>query len=371
MSVPGFRELRVLTLMRGLEQARQAITEVEDLDAEVGERLRVRYERLTLDAQVKLGESDENLTKAEDLIGETLEFLAGAAARKIDYDQGLSKLALAWLDQLSDTADVPRVGLVIPASDEFTGMLTQVVRLRVPSEGLWALPVAVHEYGHFVAAELHGRVVRDGLPDAIHPVEDVLQDAARKAQLPQLYRHGHELFADALAAATVGAAYPWYCIRYRFPAKTAQKVTGTHPAPVRRIRMQLAVLDRLTPADASGYFAGDVEDIRKVWQAGLDADGTAGDVPADPVLDQLEAELIRTVFEESHLKGIRYDDHSAARALAVNPEGARTSVAHVLNAAWTRRRQLEKTANPSEAAIIDGLDAIDSWARTSVAQVLG
>ena len=116
--------------------------------------------------------------------------------------------------------------------------------------------------------------------------------------------------------------------------------------------------------------AGDVGEIRDVWMAALEAEGGSVDVPVDPVLDQLEAELTRIVFEDSHLKGIRYDDHAAAWALAVNPLGDVPSLAHVLNAAWTRRRQLEKTANISEDKVIEGLDVIDEWARSSATQVL-
>ena len=48
-------------------------------------------------------------------------------------DRGVTSLADAWLDQLSNVAKLEQVSVVIPSSTEFAGMLTQVIRLRLPS----------------------------------------------------------------------------------------------------------------------------------------------------------------------------------------------------------------------------------------------
>jgi hypothetical protein len=373
MSVPSIRELRVLTVERGLGRGRLALERVVDLDADVGARLKGRYDLLSHEAEYGLGASDEQLQAAEDLIAETMEFLAGAAARSVDYDAGLSKLGQAWLDTLSDQAVLPKVALVIPASDEFTGMASQVVRLRVPAEGIWALPVAVHEFGHFVGAELRNRENRDGLPDAKLQVEDLLTSSAREGELPRLYWHGHELFADAVAAATVGPAYSWLCVRYRFAPDKAREPKGRHPAPIRRMRTQLAVLDRLANDDGTGYLAAERDRIRSVWRAGLKAHGVSSVVAADPELDGLEDQLIELLFNDGHLSRIRYSgkDQLSAQLLALDGSSEASSVAQILNAAWLRRSTIEATKALSSQALTQRTDEVAEWAQDATTAVLG
>jgi len=337
-------ELRTNAVLEALKRARAAVPGVAELDAGLGGRFEGRFKQLAGEVEAGLvngvdaKESAKLLKQGEDLVAETLAFLGGAAARKYKLDRGVTALADAWLDQLGKTPGLQPVGVVIPASTEFTGMLTHIVRLRLPSDGIWSLPVAVHEYGHFVASVFVVREVRDGMAESFVPVEELAHGAANRNELPKLYWHGHELFADALAAATAGPAYTRYCVHYRFDPVTARKDTPSHPEPARRIRLQLRVLEKLAQKQGA-YLEAEADAIRKTWKAALDAVGVAVDPRPDELLDPLEDKLI-AVLDEPPLKAIRYGDHGDAKALAIDllDENSTTdSVAIALNAAWARR----------------------------------
>ena len=346
-------ELKVAAMRRALERAREAIPQVTEIDAALGQRLRSRFALLADGADSSLRtldpsnreDSHKRLRKGQDLIAETLGFLAAASARRISLDDGMTSLAQNWLDMLSDAAGLPQIAVVIPAPSEFTGMVTQVVRLRLPVDGVWGLPVAIHEYGHFVASQMARRAERDGIERTVVPVEDLLHSTASKEDLPILYWHGHEVFSDAFAAATAGPAYTHYCIRYRFDPLTAHEVTATHPSAVRRVRVQLTVLDALASEDQGGFLKGEVAGLRRRWRAGLEAGGVDPGEARDPALDQLENDLVQLLLADEALRRIRYRDHAAARALAEQPldrQRQPPSVAHALNAAWFRRQAIEK-----------------------------
>ncbi len=175
-------ELRTTAMLQALEHAREAVPAVAELDETLGDRFTPRFIQLAGEVQDGLsngGDREAALKKGEDLVAETLAFLGGAAARKFKLDRGVTSLANAWLDQLSEAA-LAKVGVVIPASTEFTGMLTHVVRLRLPSDGVWSLPVAVHEYGHFVASVLTVRDTREAVTASFVPVEELAHGSATK-----------------------------------------------------------------------------------------------------------------------------------------------------------------------------------------------
>src|SRR3954470_11694876 len=131
--------LRIASMRRALRRAEAAVPGVRELDAELGGRLDVRFGQLAEQVETGLARDDARtaedfLRRGEELVAETLAFVAGAAARHYCLDDGTAALAMRWLDRLSTAAGVEKVGVVIPASTEFTGMLTRVVRLRVPSD---------------------------------------------------------------------------------------------------------------------------------------------------------------------------------------------------------------------------------------------
>jgi hypothetical protein len=345
----GLLELRTNAMLRALKQATEAVPGVAQLDPALGGRFEPRFTQLASQVEQGMangaqGEDAARLLKlGEDLVAETLAFLGGAAARKFALDRGVTSLADAWLDELSQTAGLERVGVVIPDSTEFTGMLTHVVRLRLPSDGIWSLPVAVHEYGHFVASVFTRREERDGITTSVVPVEALVHGTASRHERPKLYWHGHELFADALATAVAGPAYTRYCIHYRFDPAGAQKASPTHPEPARRIRLQLAVLGKLAAAEpGSVYLEAETAAIRSAWAGALAAAGVAEDPQPDALLDPLEPQLI-ALLDDPKLDALRYRGQLAAQALANQlPDGAGSAetVPIALNAAWVARLKL-------------------------------
>jgi hypothetical protein len=338
-------ELRTNAMLQALKQARQAVPGVAELDPALGGRFEPRFRQLADEVESGLSDgadADETaklLRKGEDLVAEALAFLGGAAARKFSLDRGVTSMADDWLDQLSQEAGLEHVAVVIPASSEFTGMVTQVVRLRLPSDGIWGLPVAVHEYGHFVASVFTIREERDGIVKGLVPVEDAIHGAATREERPKLYWHGHELFADALAVATTGPAYTRYCIHYRFDAASAQEDSPTHPEPARRIRLQLKVLDKVAAESPNEWLKAEADELRKTWSTALKRARVAVRPARDQLLDPLEDRLI-ALLDEPKLAALRYRDHLPAATLALdflNPNARTDSVAVALNAAWAAR----------------------------------
>jgi hypothetical protein len=363
-------DLRATATRDALTRARAAIPRVTELDPELGARLNVRFDLLATDIEQGLGDgrsaqsTAELIRRGEELIGETIAFIGGAAARRLDLDGGITSLALAWLDALSDKGDLPKVGVVIPASTEFTGMLTQVVRLRLPSDGIWGLPVAVHEYGHFVASVLTRREARGDVQTTIAPIEELAHGAASRAEFPRLYWHGHELFADAFAAVTAGPAYTRYCVHHRFDPSEAQSPTATHPEPTRRIRIQLAALRLVATGTQEPYLTAEATGLGAAWEGAVEAAGKDAAVRADPNLDRLEEDLL-ALLDDGRLAALRYREHVDARRLAESPlaQAERAgSVAEVLNAAWVRRLRTGST---------ESVDAIATACERLVGRVLG
>jgi hypothetical protein len=263
---------------------------------------------------------------------------------------------------------------VIPAPTEFTGMQTQVVRLKMPSDGMWALPVAVHEYGHFVASVLSSRETNGGIPESVVRVERLLHGRSADTELPLLYWHGHELFADGLATLVTGPAHAEYCVRYRFDPAVANHPTPTHPAPARRLRFQLTVLDRLAADDTSGLLAGDAARLRDDWSKLVAAAGQEAEVPADEQLDTLEPDLLKLLLESEQLKSIRYDEHPSAGKLAESRLArlqAGASVAHVMNAAWMERRRIEREQRDDADAQEEEVGRLEQKTGVLVREVLG
>jgi hypothetical protein len=98
------------------------------------------------------------------LFGECLAFLQAAPARGQDVEADLCEIADALLDELSK--DIPFVKwerFTVLSTEECYRDMTQIIRLRFPFYGIWDLPIATHEFGHFIAGHLN--VAR---PDGTH-----------------------------------------------------------------------------------------------------------------------------------------------------------------------------------------------------------
>ena len=88
------------------------------------------------------------------LFEESLALVEGALVRGAKLDNGLCQIADALLDELRTKADVAWGRFTILAEGEFFGEMAQIIRLRFPEVSIWNLPIAAHEFGHFVGPEL-------------------------------------------------------------------------------------------------------------------------------------------------------------------------------------------------------------------------
>ena len=297
------------------------------------------------DAQLAASPDERAIADAEALVAELVECVSGLAVLGHGLGARTVPAAQRWLDDLSVRARLPAIGLVVPSALEFYGARADIVRLRVPDDGIWGLPVAVHEYGHFLATRLRSRrIAADGLPETGQVVEDLLLRAARDAARPVLYRMGHELFADALAVLVAGPAYAWYVFRHRFLPDRPRP--DLHPSWQRRAQVVRASLERLASGTGDPGLRTTATQAAEAWEH--------GDPAADDGLDDLAAEVVAITFDDTELARIRYRSHTPT-AMAVArlqaPPGAlptldgATDVAAVVNAAWLVRFGLERSAS--------------------------
>ena len=89
------------------------------------------------------------------LFGECLAFLQAARARGHDVNADLCEIADALLDELARLTEIGWNRFTVLSTEEFFRDLAQIIRLRFPFSGIWDLPVAAHEFGHFVAGRLN------------------------------------------------------------------------------------------------------------------------------------------------------------------------------------------------------------------------
>jgi hypothetical protein len=196
------------------------------------------------------------------------------------------------------------------------------------------------------------------------PIEELVHGAASESDIPRLYAYGHELFADAFAAITVGPAYTRYCVQYRFDPREAQEVTAKHPAPVRRVKVQLEALRLVATGRQKPFITAEVESLQTAWEAAVQAAGGDASVPQDALLDRLQEGVI-ALLDDDKLVALRYGEQVNARRLAEKSlarAASAGSVAEALNAAWVRRLR----NGPTES-----VEAIASACERLVGKVLG
>ena len=355
------RRLRIAAALEAVGRTQSAIALIQETDPLLASRLRTRSAQQAKEITRRLRALDPGdresceaeLRAAQALAQETLAFLAAAGARKTGLDQGITDLAMDWADQVSHDARLPRIAVVLPAVTDFTVMTGSIIKLRVPGDGIWGLPVAMHEYGHFAAAHLTQRMEVGAIMRSTLPAEDMSYQAAESAQAALPYTLGHELFADAFAAAVAGPAYTHYHLRYGPPL--SQPGTDSHPSALRRVRTQLGVLKRL--ARRNEFLRSEIDILQDVKTAALAAAPAVAAVPSaqEPFsarLDQLEEDFIRLVTGDESLRSVVYVNHLPAWRLAEKSLQAdcRGTIAQIVNAAWHARFVIERDVSDSREA---------------------
>lgn len=289
------------------------------------------------------------------LFREGLRFIQGAMARASGLDGGLCRVADALLHDLSVRAVLHWDGFTVLDEGEFFGELAKIVRLRFPDASVWDLPVAAHEFGHFVAQELR---VQRGDGTYRYPVQELL---ARESPGSHAWWALQEHFADAFATFAVGPAYAAACLLLRFDPSRASEPPAPgsrHPAASARAATILHVLREMDRAEGKlvPAYGPIVRRLEEAWRASEASARDGSGAPAAAPAGQADADRLYEVLRVS-LAGVRYDGWPRVASLAADLAGdadlarpARVEPSHriadVLNAAWLWR--VEQSRQPGE-----------------------
>jgi hypothetical protein len=217
---------------------------------------------------------------------------------------------------------------------------THIIRLRFPTRDIWNLPIAAHEFGHFLSSQI--RVPNDALRfvNVLGSADDVRPD--------KRWYFLNEFFADAVATFALGPAYPYSCLLLRFnPVRAWSDTDGKHPPDGHRAELILRVLNRMDgEADSKNKFGGTVQKLTEFWRKALAASGVSLEASVeiktelDSLADEIYARILKPVVPR-----LRYNTLPTAfkrqKLLSdVNePLPEALLLTDLLNAAWRERLQ--------------------------------
>lgn len=182
---------------------------------------------------------------------EFVEVVGGLAIRRQRLDEEICNLA----DELIGKLGVKGDSFTIPASQEaYSRTLARLVRVRFPEWTIWALPLAVHEFGHVViddSWELRTFAEREvqmleAAPVLNHdaPITDASENTGRDAARRLSKGRINQLLADAFAVYTVGPSYPCSLVFLRLNPLVPSS-EGCHAPDAERAFMALEILRKM------------------------------------------------------------------------------------------------------------------------------
>ena len=292
--------------------------------------------------------------RCSQLFNECLALLGSALIRSDSSNKNdICVLADALLNELDK--NIPKMswtGVTLLAEVTFFTETTGLIRLPFPDMGIWNLPIAVHELGHFVGV----RIVDE---TGHHPFEAFLAEQQQRnltkplgdQVLPaQLENHLKELFSDLFAVFSIGPAYACSAILLRFsPADaSATEDSLTHPSHSKRVHFILEALERLSKIEKGHPYEVTKTMVKNLWEANFVNAGHR------ETLDQQDVEFLDYVLSQlwkivkDFLWSARYLGWDRAVDLrnrmptddsALRLQGDET-IADVLNAFWIWRLSL-------------------------------
>lgn len=226
-----------------------------------------------LDNDIARGRADWNSVTAcerayKPLFREALAFLQVRGRDKLDLG-GPARLTQALVSELSQACSLGRPIIAPDVDNSFTEFV-QIIRLRFPPVGIWDVPVAAHEFGHFAAYRLTASP-DDGLrrPQAFS--EFVTQylaennknlDAEKKKWTFWL----NEFFADMFATYVLGPGFAASSLLLRFDIVLAYSEDDPlHPSYADRAAAILYTLQRMD-LESKGQFNKALAWLTKQWE---------------------------------------------------------------------------------------------------------
>ena len=248
--------------------------------------------------------------EGERQLAEVLALLQGARSRgQMAQHAVLAEIADRLLDELSAKLQaIAWKRFTFEAAGEAFAGDSHVIRLRFPMKDIWNLPVAVHEFGHFLASQI--RVPKDAafLANVLGSGDEVTRD--------KRWYYLQEYFADAVATYALGPAYGYTCLLGRFnPVRAWSETDRLHPPDGRRAELILQILDRMNrEEDSAGQFEGPAQRLGEFWRASIVASGRSADVPLDVAKDlSALADEIYGLILKPGARHLRYNTMAEAR----------------------------------------------------------
>jgi hypothetical protein len=341
------------------------------VDAKLRERVSARFDKQLAQLEARHKTLKEKATNGQPLepcwrelsklqrdsdkvFGECLVFIHGALARKAGLDEEICSFTDKLLDDLAIYSDVSWGRFTLLATSEFYLDTAEIIRVRYPEVSLWSLPLATHEFGHYLGPQL--RESKAG--QYAYPFQEILKTADEKASddlHTQNWYHLQEHFADLFATYALGPAYAAAFIMLRMNPAESQDNLPSHPSAARRVHGILWVLDKmddLQPAPRGRPFHDVTARLRNTWQNSLRETGNAeklADVEAS-LTDQRMAQLLELLTGNTPPR-LMFGGADWARAqqmaeqwitgmpaIAIPPDGLTRR--DVLNGAWLARLQV-------------------------------
>lgn len=340
-------------LHRRLDQLQLSAAAICAVDAGVGSRVRPELEKRLSDANDllnrlngtastpeswrDLASVDASLRKTSGLV---LTWLAAAEARRSGLDGGSCTVAERIIDGVKRRGGPAWDGAAVPAEAESVDHQDLLIRVQFPDDGVWSLPMILHELGHVMGSgiwqERHLDVVRT---ERVYPLQRALASAG--AEEPREWYHRRELFADVYATYVGGPSFLASCVALRFAPSVAKADTATHPSPMRRVAVMLEVLGRMETARESeeARLVSVAADLRQLWVNQIDQS------PDDLGVAEIDRGFVEECWSLLHeeLPQIRYRTLRVALRVAYDlAHGTAESAdiregTDVLNGAWLAR----------------------------------
>jgi hypothetical protein len=215
-------------------------------------------------------------TSCKELFEECLGFLGGAMLRDAHKQNDICEIADALLEELGrKSVQWNRVTLLAQA--HFFTETTGLIRLPFPDYGIWNLPIAAHELGHFVGPQISGQGKRP-FQECLDAIEkrynlEELSEEERAEKQPQMEReisHLREIFSDLFAVYSLGPAFACSCIVLLFDPQdaTACVDSKTHPSHRKRVHFILAALRQMSKTDGDPY-RKIIKMLEDLWERNL------------------------------------------------------------------------------------------------------
>jgi hypothetical protein len=278
---------------------------------------------------------------AAQVFRESFAYLHGALARANGLDNEICKITDTMLYDISRRVGVPWERFTILSEVEFYADLADIIRIRFPCLNVWNLPIAVHEFGHFVGRKTE--VIHAGLGKFRFPLQEILAREQRSGDEKEI-RHLHEHFADVFAVYTIGPAYACACVLTRFDPISAWNESTNHPAAVKRVQIILQALTKSRSQNSFDPYEGIIEELQKSWEDGLVITGRQPQFSKE-LSDSLgrRAQLLIDLLKQNY-SSARYSSWPRAVELSKALEARQIpdvkpddSIIDIVNAGWLSR----------------------------------